>query len=303
MRVFFRDEYVLARHAFETTRKARWVADGLIAAALEGVEIVAPAVATEEQLALVHSPSYIEAVWSGLPRELAESQGFSWDPALWTMTCASTGGAIAATLDAITNGVSGSLSSGLHHARRERGDGSCTFNGLAVAARVALDVAKVISSVAILDVDAHCGGGTYSILSTDDRVQLVDVSTDAYDEFDARSPHSLSLITRPDDYLAAVDAALASIEAFRLPELLIYNAGMDSFEGCSDGALRGVTSEMLAERESRVFSWAKTRRVPIVFVLAGGYTFNADDAGERAQLVALHLSTIRAANAIAHRAV
>jgi acetoin utilization deacetylase AcuC-like enzyme len=301
MRVFFRDEYVLARHAFETTRKARWVADGLVAAALDGVEIVAPPVATAEQLTRVHARSYIDAVRVGEPRELAESQGFSWDPALWTMTCASTGGVIAASLDAIENGVSGSLSSGLHHARRDRGDGSCTFNGLAVAARVALDVAKTISSVAILDVDAHCGGGTHSLLSRDDRVQLVDVSTDAYDEFDPRAPHSLSVITRPDDYLAAVDSALASIESHRLPGLLIYNAGMDSFEGCSDGALRGVSDAMLAERESKVFSWSKSRGVPVVFVLAGGYTFNADDPAQRAQLVALHLSTIRAATQIARR--
>ena len=45
---------------------------------------------------------------------------------------------VAAGLAALQSGVAGSLSSGLHHARRERGDGYCTFNGLAIAAGEAL---------------------------------------------------------------------------------------------------------------------------------------------------------------------
>ena len=34
------------------------------------------------------------------------------------------------------NRVAGSLSSGLHHARADRGNGFCTFNGLVVASSV-----------------------------------------------------------------------------------------------------------------------------------------------------------------------
>jgi hypothetical protein len=68
------------------------------------------------------------------------TQGFPWDPALWEMVCTSNGGVIAAAIEALrTRRVSGSLSSGLHHARRARGAGFCTFNGLVLAARAALD--------------------------------------------------------------------------------------------------------------------------------------------------------------------
>jgi hypothetical protein len=73
----------------------------------------------------------------GDPGEV-ESQGFSWDAGLWPMVLASNGGAVAAGLAALEHGVAGSLSSGLHHARRAKGAGFCTFNGLALAAREAL---------------------------------------------------------------------------------------------------------------------------------------------------------------------
>jgi hypothetical protein len=57
-------------------------------------------------------------VISGEPASLARSQGFTWGPRLFSVVAASTGGVVAAAREA---GISGSLSSGLHHARRGRG--------------------------------------------------------------------------------------------------------------------------------------------------------------------------------------
>ena len=75
------------------------------------------------------------------------------------MVCASNGGAVAAARAARAGGVAGSLSSGLHHAGRDRGAGFCTFNGLVLAARAALS--EGAARVLVLDLDAHCGGGTH----------------------------------------------------------------------------------------------------------------------------------------------
>src|SRR6185369_4139490 len=109
----------------------------------------------------------------------AESQGFSWDPGLWRMVLASNGGVVAAARAALQDGVAGSLSSGLHHARHERGAGFCTFNGLALAARAALDAGA--GSVLILDLDAHCGGGTTSLIEREPRIWQSDVSVSGLD--------------------------------------------------------------------------------------------------------------------------
>ena len=137
----------------------------------------------------VHATEYVDAVRSGEPRGLAEAQGFPWDPGLWTMVTATTGGVVAAVEAAREDGVAGSLSSGLHHARADRGAGFCTFNGLAVAARLA-----GLRSVLILDLDAHCGGGTHALIAGDPRIRQVDVSISEFDNYVPRAPHTLDVV-------------------------------------------------------------------------------------------------------------
>ena len=67
---------------------------------------------------------------------------------------------------------------------------------------------------------------------------------------------------------------------------------MDPCEGCPAGGLRGITGELLAQRERLVFDWCRERRLPIAFVPAGGYLGpRLDEAG----LVALHRLTLSAA--------
>ncbi len=136
MRIFYSPNYTVAAHSFETTRKSRWIAESLACEPIATVALVAPEPISATALSRVHDPEYVRAVRNGSPRELAESQGFPWDPTLWDMVCASNGGAMAAAIEALrTRQVSGSLSSGLHHARRTRGAGFCTFNGLVLARR------------------------------------------------------------------------------------------------------------------------------------------------------------------------
>src|SRR5262245_8968167 len=118
MDVFYSSDYVLSGHSFDTTRKAAWIAESLVSAPLPGVTLVEPGPLTRDQVLKVHDPEYVDAVRSGSPRGLAESQGFAWDLGLWPMVLASNGGAVAAALNAMRHGVAGSLSSGLHHARR-----------------------------------------------------------------------------------------------------------------------------------------------------------------------------------------
>jgi acetoin utilization deacetylase AcuC-like enzyme len=160
VKIFYSPHYTIATHSFETTRKSRWIAESLAAEPIGGIELVAPEPTSATALGCVHDPEYVDAVRTGHPRELAQSQGFRWDPALWEMVCSSNGGVVAAVIEALrTSRVSGSVSSGLHHARRTRGAGFCTFNGLVLAARAAFDAGA--RTVLILDLDAHCGvGGT-----------------------------------------------------------------------------------------------------------------------------------------------
>lgn len=291
MKLFFSPDYVRSGHAFETMRKSQWIVESLRREPIGGIDLLGPDPLSETQLCEVHDPSYVTAVRTGEPRALAESQGFPWDPSLWSMVCASNGGVVAAALAAIAEGVAGSLSSGLHHAARGRGAGFCTFNGLALGVRAAR--AAGAGAILVLDLDAHCGGGTHSLVADDPQVWQLDIAVSPFDTYALTARTTLDLVRDAARYLVVLRSRLQVLEA-EAPafDLCLYNAGMDPFEGCSIGGLRGITRSILEERERFVFDWCGRRRIPVAFVLAGGYLGpGLDEPG----LVALHRLTLSAA--------
>ena len=251
MIVYYCDEYCGATYAWDTTRKAALVASKL--QAQPGIEITRPEPLSREQLLRAHSPEYIDAVLTGMPRHLAESNGFEWCEKLPIAVLYSNGGVVAAAYEAIKTGASGSLSSGLHHAGRNRGGGFCTFNGLAIAALDVISTGRA-HKVLIVDFDAHYGDGTSEIIQGHNNIMQVDVSNHF----------------RGDDYLAECGKALQSIESDKF-DLVLYNAGMDVHEDCRIGGRTGVNDQILKARDTLVFETCQLHQLPVAFVLAGGY--------------------------------
>ena len=265
----------------ETVTKSRLVAEA-VRRHLPAVEIVAPVPATKQELLAVHDEPYLDGVFGADGGSTAVGE---WSEPLLASILATTGGVRDAVEEALRSGRSGSLSSGLHHAGRSYGAGYCTLNGLALAVVRALER---VPSVGVLDLDAHCGGGTADILADDPRVRLVDVSVSSFDRWTPSDPrrHHLRIVKRPDQYLEAVDEALARLEG---TAFLVYNAGMDAHGDA--GGLEGIDTAIIRERERRVVAWADSRRVPIIFALAGGYRW---DGLTLEQVADLHLETVRA---------
>lgn len=293
MKVFYSADYNASTYSFDTTRKSKWVAKSLVERPIRGVEINAPASVTEGQLRLIHTQEYIDAVRTGKDRILAESQGFDWDAGIHTAASTSTGGMVYAALHALRDGVAGTLSSGLHHAYADGGAGFCTYNGLALAAKMA--IAAGADRVLIVDFDAHCGGGTASLVEDNPRIWQCDVATNNFDVYADTDRCKLVIADDPEHYLSDCAHALSRIgrlAADRKFDLVIYNAGMDPSEDCGVGGLKGLTSAHLAERERLVFEWCRLRGIPVAFTLAGGYLGpNLEVEG----LVDLHRLTIEAA--------
>ena len=284
MKVFYNKAYTAAAPVFDTTRKSGEIATAMDEGCAPGCELVDPVDfvdLAEELIEATHAPAYVEALRSGEPHDLAGSQGFSWDEGIWDMAVNSTAGVLAATDEALaTGGSSGSLSSGLHHARHAGGAGYCTVNGLAMAATHATKL--VSGTVVILDVDAHCGGGTNELVGDDGRILHLDLSTSSFDSYRPDGDDQLTVLHGPSDveYLEHVHRHLG-----RIPDdtgLVIYNAGMDPHPG--------VSAEGLAQRERLVAAWCARNSVPVAFVLAGGYTWGIT----MDELVDLHLHTMRA---------
>jgi acetoin utilization deacetylase AcuC-like enzyme len=287
MHVFYSDDYVAAAYAFDTTRKAKWVAERIVD--LPGVILAAPdhLDTVEQAIRTVHDAAYVDALASGSPRELAESQGFDWDPGLWQGIRASTAGVLSAVDRALSGDLlSGSLSSGMHHAKFSHGEGFCSVNALVVAAVHALKTYDV--EVTILDVDAHAGGGTDQLLRHHGltRVRHLDLTVIPYDSYTHLPPRPSDVnIEDPtledDGYLLAVERLLEL-----LPEgpdhLVLHNAGMDPYPT--------ISFEALADREQRVAEALRARATPGVFVLAGGYTWSATPD----EVAASHATTVSA---------
>ena len=284
MKVFYNKAYTAAAHAFDTTRKSGKIATAMDEGCAPGCELVDPVDfvdLAEELIEATHAPAYVEALRIGEPYDLAGSQGFSWDEGIWDMAVNSTAGVLAAADEALATGKSsGSLSSGLHHARHAGGAGYCTVNGLAMAATRATEL--VSGTVVILDLDAHCGGGTNELVGGNGRILHLDLSTSSFDSYNPDGDDELTVLHGPSDveYLEHVHGCLGCI-----PDdtgLVIYNAGMDPHPG--------VSAEGLAQRERLVAAWCARNSVPVAFVLAGGYTWGIT----MDELVDLHLHTVRA---------
>ncbi|MEI6567743.1 MAG: hypothetical protein WCR20_13785, partial [Verrucomicrobiota bacterium] len=245
MIVYYSADYVAAKYAFDTTRKSAEIMKSLITDPIPGVLIQPPPPLASHQLELAHTAQYIDAVRTGEPEELATSNGFGWCEKMYQMVRASNGGVVAAAEQALKDRVSGTLSSGLHHARRDGGGGFCTFNGLAIAA---LDVIerKLVDRVVIIDFDAHYGNGTEDIIGKRPDIRLIDVTPG----MDGKK------------FLPECASALYSLEGEQFG-LAIYNAGMDPFERCSIGGREGITKETLAVRERLVFEFCHKQRWPV----------------------------------------
>jgi acetoin utilization deacetylase AcuC-like enzyme len=274
--IYWSSDYVLD-HGVETRTKSVPLARILASGEVPGTEIRSPLPATRDELLAIHDPKYLDQIING-------------DADLGRSILASTGG-VRDALDAIfISGRAGSLSSGLHHARYYYGQGNCTINGLAIGARLALIAGA--KRVLIVDLDAHGGGGTASLIAGVPGIEQIDVSVSSYDAYVGTPQCNYTLVSSASDYLPVVRTALAQCNDPESIDLVIYNAGVDPHQDCTTGGLRGVTTEMLKERENIVFSWAKAHNIPVAFVFAGGYLSSKLD---ETTLVQLHRNTIEQA--------
>jgi len=277
---FYADHFVLPLppgHRFPMA-KYRLLRDR-VAAELPGVQLQEAPRASDGELALAHSPAYIEAIASGsLDAAAMREIGFPWSEALVERSRRSAGGTIAAARAALAQGVAGNLAGGTHHASAGQGGGFCVFNDVAVAARLMqAEAARQRPSqrlqVAVIDLDVHQGNGTARIFERDASVFTLSLHGEknfpfrkASSDLDVNLPDGC----RDDAYLAALEQALDELARCFEPGLVIYLAGADPHEGDRLGRLK-LTDDGMEARDRRVFDWAWQRRIPLALAMGGGY--------------------------------
>jgi len=284
MQAFYATQFVLplpAGHRFPMA-KYQLLRDRL-ADELPEVRLAQAMPASDGELALVHTPAYVQAISDGTvhPSILREI-GFPWSAAMAERARRSVGATIAACRRALEEGVSANLAGGTHHASAERGGGFCVFNDAAVAARLMQAEAGRRSRalrVAIVDLDVHQGNGTARIFRGDPTVFTLSLHGQKNFPF-RKEPGDLD-VDLPDgcgdaEYLDALEHALEELDRRFDPGLVIYLAGADPHEGDRLGRLK-LTWDGLEARDRRVFEWAWERGLPLAFAMAGGYGHRIED--------------------------
>jgi len=288
MRVVYSPAYELdlPGHIWPTA-KYRLIAERLGAAA--AFTFAEPAAASWEDLALVHTPEYLQRLRTNtLSQEEIAVLELPWMPALADGFRLMTGGTIAAAAAALEDGRAAHLGGGLHHAFANHGEGFCPLNDVAVGIRV-LQRDGRIRRAAVVDCDVHHGNGTAMIFERDPDVFTFSIHQQHnYPMFKPASDLDVGLEDGADDerYLTALAAALPRVVASD-PELMLYVAGADPFAGDRLGGL-AVSKAGLVERDRLVIAAAREKDIPLVTVLAGGYAVDIDDT------VDIHVSTLRA---------
>nr|WP_263429830.1 histone deacetylase [Nannocystis pusilla] len=272
--------------------RARVDASGLV----DPADMHVPERASEEQLALAHDLGYVGRVCHGeLSAREQREIGFPWSEQMVERSLRSTGATIGACRAALIHrSFAVNLAGGTHHAFRDRGDGYCVFNDTAVAARV-MQAERRAARVLVVDCDVHQGDGTAAILAGDDTIFTFSIHGAKNYPFKKQvSDLDIHLPDRTADaeYLAALEAGLAEALRRADPDLAIYLAGADPYEGDRLGRL-ALTKDGLARRDRMILQTLRDRHVPTAISMAGGY------AKELADVVDIHFTTVSIAAELA----
>jgi acetoin utilization deacetylase AcuC-like enzyme len=285
MHAFFADQFELPLplgHRFPM-RKYRLLRDWL-AEHLPQVQLGVAEAATDGELALCHTPGYIQGISTGSvdPKTLREI-GFPWSLAMAERARRSVGASVAAARTSLglmagkPQGIAANLAGGTHHSYADKGGGFCVFNDFAVAARLMqaewARQHRTPLRVAIIDLDVHQGNGTASIFKND--ASVFTLSMHGAKNFPFRKEASDLDVDLPDgckdaEYLHALELALDELERRFKPGLVLYLAGADPHEGDRLGRLK-LSYDGLEARDRRVMDWCWQRRIPLAFAMGGGY--------------------------------
>nr|WP_108671349.1 acetoin utilization protein AcuC [Peribacillus acanthi] len=220
--------------------------------AISDQDIVAPRMATDEELHLIHDPSYVEAVKMAgkgtLSEERASSFGLGTEdtpvfPGMHEASALLVGGTLTA-VDYVMSGQSQhalSLGGGLHHGFRGKASGFCIYNDSSVAIKYLQN--KYNARVLYVDTDAHHGDGVQWSFYDDPNVCTFSIhetgrylfpGTGNVNERGQGQGYGYSFnipldaFTEDESWLHAYSTALKEIVEFFKPDVILTQNGADS---------------------------------------------------------------------------
>lgn len=250
----------------------------------EDCEIFEPRAATYEELRLVHEASYLERLTDpqlvsrvmNLP-DLGRLTSKEIADKVLAPILLATGGTILGVELALKHGWAVNLSGGFHHASREKAEGFCFIADTPVAFKC-FHEKRPGTKVLFCDLDAHFMNGPCAELGKEKEAILFDIHNRDLSYPNDPAARALAHYCFPvpgtisdGDYLGLLGEMLPRALSEHSPGLLIYHAGCDVYRGDRLGRMT-LSREAVIERDCFVFRTAFERGIPILMVLAGGYS-------------------------------
>lgn len=217
---------------------------------------------------------------------------------------------------ALNYGCAINLGGGFHHAKTGNGEGFCFYSDIALAVNK-FQQNNPGKKVMIIDLDIHQDNGHESIFLYNDNVVIYDVyNMDLYPKdnyvkakikyrFPLRSTKFIDLLKQhnpgvskteieaflnkqaeeqphfsgtvnDESYIALLKEHLDAAIEIEKPDLIVYIARTDILENDPLGFVE-VSKEGIIQRDELVIASAIARRIPILMLLAGGYTKESSD--------------------------
>ncbi|MGZ4968946.1 MAG: histone deacetylase family protein [Methylobacter sp.] len=286
----------------ECADRLRSIENALSASEFSGLNRRSPPLGTIEQVRLIHSQSYIDAILEAIPEQ--GKHYLDHDTVLSTGSGQAAFRAVGAVCDAVDKVLTGKADNAFcavrppgHHAEPQQAMGFCLFNNIAIAANYARQHYQ-LKRIAIVDFDVHHGNGTQAAFYSEPDV-LYASSHEMPHYPGTGHPAEIGVGNIINVPLAAGDSGiefrqkysniiLPALKKFK-PDLLLISAGFDAHK---DDPLASI---MLVEDD---FKWITLELMAIagnscngriISALEGGYNLNALAAS-----VAIHVKTLMA---------
>jgi len=255
--------------------------------------------ATFEQLARVHTPEHIHAIFAASPQEgiIAIDDDTVMMPFTLTAALRAAGSAVLATELVMEQKVANAFCAIRppgHHAESGRAMGFSLFNNIAVGVAHAMQHYG-LSRVAIADFDVHHGNGTEEIFRNDPRVMLCSTFQHPFYPYSGADSGNDHIINAPlaagtdgEGFRNAVTQHwLPALEGFQ-PQMLFISAGFDAHREEYMAQLKLVEADYAWVTQQIKDVAEKHAHGRIVSMLEGGYELNALGRSVAAHVRVLH---------------
>lgn len=253
-----------------------------------------PGLIPEELILTTHQKSYWESLKSlTVSPKMVRRIGFPLTQTLIERSMSSSMGTLFAAQKALENGIAFNSAGGTHHAYRDKGEGFCLLNDLAIAANYLLNH-QLAKKILIVDLDVHQGNGTAVIFQDDHRVFTWSAHCEANYPLQKEKSDldtAFGVGTNDEDYLEVIETTLIKLIEVQEPDFIFFQAGVDVLASDQLGHL-SLSREGCKQRDRIVLQTAYEYEIPIAVSMGGGYSSKIID------IVEAHCNTYRMAFSI-----